>query len=604
MGSVTSDQRPDTTPAQEVIAALTASLAKDPASVEALAAAAIGQHGPVPRLLRLRAAALRQLGRTDEANRLELESIRTSRHDPALSKAAQLLMAGQRLDAHQLLEGVLTDDVDDPVANLMLGGSIGQSGHFRRGEALLRRAIDAAPGYLEARARLANLLLLQSRPREALDMIDSAIVQATPPPAILRLKASILSEMGNHLDAAAIYRDLLRRNPREVADWLSLGDCLRTVGNTAASEQAYRSAVKRNPNFGRSWWSLASLKATPFSPDDVKLMETAIKITAADADNVTYTHFALATAYEQKGDHAKAFDHFDVGNRLCRALRNYDPRIVTREIARSERALTPELFQRFRSIGNPSGAPIFVIGMPRSGSTLVEQILASHPLIEGTAELPIIPILIQTWLTDRGATPDMSYRDLLGSMTPAESRQLGDEYLARAEAYRKTDRPFFVDKLPHNWADIGFIKAILPQAHIIDVRRAPMDCCFSNYRLMFAQGHPASYSLEEMAQYYRDYLRLMRHVDRVAPGLVHHIIYERLVDDLEATTRRLLDDIGVAFDPACLEFHATQRAVATASSEQVRKPLNRSGIGAYKPYEAFLGPLREALGEIVDQYAD
>ena len=589
---------------EEAIAAISDALGRDPGEAEKLARKATDTFGKVPRVMRLHARALRLQGRDDAAGAIELEAIRASRHDPQLAEAARLISAHYAQAAQAILEGVLRHSPDDPVANLMLGAGLGETGHFTRAEALLRRAIDAAPGYLEARTKLAGQLLLQCRPAEALAMIDSAIAMAAPPPAILRFRASVLSELADHRDAGAIYRALLRSDPGEVADWISLGDSLRTLGDAQASTQAYRSALARNAAYGRSWWSLVSLNASALTADDIVRLEQIIATAGGDADNRTYLHFALATAYDHLGRYEQAFEQFAIGNRLCRTLRSYDPDTVTQEVERAAAVLTPEYLQASKDIGNPSSAPIFIVGMPRSGSTLVEQILASHPAVEGTAELPIIPILIQTWLTDRGAGPDISYRDLLPSMTPDEAYALGSEYLARAHVYRKTAKPFFVDKLPHNWADVAFIRAILPNARIVDVRRTPMDCCFSNYKLMFAQGHPASYSLDEIARYYADYVAMMRQIDRSAPGLVHRIVYEALVDDVEAETRRLLAYVGVPYDAACLAFHLTDRAVATASSEQVRKPLNRRGIGACAPYEHWLGPLRDRLGVLVDTYAD
>lgn len=567
----------------------------DAVRAEVIAENAITTMGRQPRLMRLHARALRLQNRIAAANEIELDAIRASRYDPDLSEAARLLAAGQEPAARAVLDEVLARDLDDPVANMMLGISLGGTGHFRRAEKLLRRAITAAPGYLEARTKLAGQLLLQCRPAEALTMIDSAIALASPPVAILRFRATILAELGDYEGAASLYRGLLRADPREASDWISLGDTLRTVGNPIASEQAYRSALARNRSFGRSWWSLASLNDGAFGDDDIRSMESAVAATIDDYDNNMYIHFALAAAYDHKGSYESAFGHWVIGNRLCRNQRHYDPAVVTREIDRSKAALTSAYFDQNQARGNLSAAPIFIVGMPRSGSTLVEQILSSHPEVEGTAELPIIPILIQTWLSDRGAAPDVSYRDLLASMTAHEAKSLGDEYIARAHVYRKTDRRLFVDKLPHNWSDIGFIKAILPNAHVIDVRRSPLDCCFSNYKLMFAQGHPASYSLEEMALYYKNYVTLMDHIDTIAPNYIYHVDYEMLVESVENEIRRILEYIGLQFDKRCLDFHSTKRAIATASSEQVRRPLNRSGIGIYKPYEKWLEPLKNAL---------
>jgi len=303
--------------------------------------------------------------------------------------------------------------------------------------------------------------------------------------------------------------------------------------------------------------------------------------------------FALGKAFEDRKDAARAFEHYAAGNALRRTKIVYDAEETGRFVADSVALCTPAFFTARAGAGCAAPDPIFVIGMPRSGSTLVEQILSSHPLVEGTSELPDIPAI---------ARRIADYPSGIADLTPAQLREMGEEYLQRAAVQRQTDRPFLIDKLPNNWVHLPFIHLILPGAKIVDARRHPLGCCFSNFKQHFARGQAFSYSLEDMGRYYRDYVRLMAHVDSVLPKLVHRVIYERMVDDTEAEVRALLAACGLDFDPACLDFHKTERAVRTASSEQVRQPIFREGTESWQPFEAWLGPLKAALGDVVECY--
>lgn len=553
--------------------------------------------------LRLLAAALRRLGKAGDAERIEMEAIRAARFDPVIGPAANLLQQGRAVEAEAMLAPFVDRQGDEDAAALLLLGEIaGRRNAFSEAEALLRRALAAAPAYGEAQVALARLLFAQARAAEALPWVDSALKAAPGNLSLLRFKATLLGECGRHEDAIAAYEQLLAGHPDIVALWISYGDSLRTAGRKAESIAAYRRALAIDPAFGRSWWSLASLRAKPLEEPDLAAMRQALDARPDDADNLYHLHFALGTALEERREHEPSFHHYAEGNRIRRAMLDYDAGDVTREVERSERLFTAAFFGERSGSGDPAPDPIFILGMPRSGSTLVEQILASHPEVEGTAELPIVPVLVQTMVSDHKLAAGTSWRELLPHIGREELAALGAEYLRRARPWRRTDRPFFVDKLPHNWADIPFILSILPNARIVDVRRAPLDCCFSNFKLLFAQGHPSSYSLEEIAAYYRDYVRMMRHLDKALPGRIHRVVYEEMVENLDAEVRRLLDYLGLPFDPACLAFHETRRAVATASSEQVRKPLNRSGIGAWKPFESWLGPLKDALGDLPESY--
>lgn len=550
--------------------------------------------------LRLLAAALRRLNRPQEAERAELDAVRTSLADPAIAAARRAIQERRRADAEAQLRAIVRAQPEDAAALFLLGELIGQAGAFRQGEALLNRALALAPAYLDARIALANLLYVQSRASEAIPLVDDVLDRQPGHVSTLRFKATLLGQAGDHHAARALYEQLIAANPGILALWISLGDTLRTLGERDASEAAYRQAIALDPMHGNPWWSLAALGA-PFSADDVAAMQRALAA-AKDADTRFHLHFALARARERERDLPGAFHHYAEGNRIRRAAMPHDPANVTRAVETAERVLTPAFFAERQGWGDPARDPIFILGMPRSGSTLVEQMLSSHPQIEGTAELPIVPILAQTLLADHGLTRHDSYPELLPRVTRAALTALGRDYLDRAQPQRKAGKPFFLDKLPHNWADVGLIRLMLPNARIVDVRRNPLDCCLSNFRLLFAQGHPSAYALDEMAAYYRDYVRMMRHWDAALPGQVHRLIYEDLVDDPGRELRRLLDHLGMEFDPACLDFHNNPRSVATASSEQVRRPLNRDGIGAWRDYEPWLDPLKAALGPLIEDW--
>jgi tetratricopeptide (TPR) repeat protein len=365
------------------------------------------------------------------------------------------------------------------------------------------------------------------------------------------------------------------------------------VGRSEEGQAAYRKAIDLMPELGEAWWSLANLKTVKFSDEDIAAMQGALaRGDIADEDRF-HLDFALGKALEDRGEADKAFAHYDRGNALRRESIDYDADETSALIDQLIAIATPELMAAAKGLGCDAPDPIFVLGMPRAGSTLVEQILSSHSLIEGTSELPDLPVL---------ARRAPNYPANLTAMTGDELLALGEEYLKRTRIQRKTDRPFFIDKLPNNWVHVLLIRLALPGAKIIDPRRHPLGCCFSNYKQHFARGQGFSYTLSDMGRYYRDYVRLMAHIDLIQPGAVHRVHYEDMVDSTETEVRRLLDYCGVPFEEACLAFHKTSRAVRTASSEQVRQPIFREGTEGWKAFSAHLDPLRAALGDVLECY--
>ncbi|PZU46870.1 MAG: hypothetical protein DI568_10925 [Sphingomonas sp.] len=539
--------------------------------------------------------------RGDEAgsDRAQAQAIRASVSDPRLREAAIALAQGNLPVAEKLLKAHLKADPTDVAAIRMLAELAGRIGRYPDAEALLRRAIELAPGFAPARFNLATVLYRGGRADEALTELDRLIGEEPENPAYRNLAAVALTRTGDLDVALTHFEKALARQPGLTKVWLSYGHALKTLGRQGDSVAAYRRAIALEPGFGEAWWSLANLKTIRFEPGDLAAMERALADERVQGEDRFHLHFALGKALEDAKRFEPAFRHYAEGNRLRLEAVPHDPAKISERVARSIGLFTPALLRSKAGLGCPAPDPIFILGMPRAGSTLVEQILASHPLVEGTQELPDI----QMMATRLGGEVD-AYPELLADLPPERLRALGEEYLARTRPQRRTDRPYFIDKMPNNWLHTGFIRLILPNAKIIDARRHPLACCFANFKQHFARGQAFAYSLEHMARYYADYVRLMAHFDHTAPGAVHRVIYEQMVDDTEAQVRALLSYLGLPFDPACLRFHETERAVRTASSEQVRRPIYRDGVEQWQNFEPWLGPLKQALAPEIAAWPD
>ena len=553
---------------------------------------------------RLLGAALRRCGEDDEAERAELDAIAASVRDPELICAAEALIDNELPVAEQVLRPRLKAKPTDVAAIRMMAELAARLGRLVDAENLLRRALELAPAFGAARANLATVLYRQGRPVEAIAELDRLETAGTGDPAQMNLKAAALGRIGSYEEALALYRRVLDRHPDQPKVWMSFGHVLKTVGRTADSIDAYRRAIAIAPTLGEAWWSLANLKTVGFDGADVDAMQAALAGTSLSDEDRLHLHFALGKALEDRGDAEGAFAAYAEGNRIRRAQIHYDPEETSEHAKRSRTLFTPAFFAERDGWGCEAPDPVFVLGMPRAGSTLVEQILASHPEIEGTMELPDLGALARRLGGRRALGEASAYPESLAALDRKAVRELGEEYLERTRVQRKTGRPFFVDKMPNNWAHVGLIRLILPRAKIVDARRHPLACGFSNFKQHFARGQSFSYSLEEMGHYYRDYVELMAHFDRVLPGHVHRVIHERLVEDTEAEVRRLLDFLGLTFDPACLRFHETARPVRTASSEQVRRPISRKGLDQWQAFDSWLGPMRAALGPVLAAYPE
>ena len=471
---------------------------------------------------------------------------------------------------------------------------------FDDAELLLAAVLQLAPDYRVARSEYAEVLIELQKYSQARRELDRLLREdPANSPHYQGLHAVTAVGLGEHERAVALYRDLIAAAPGDADLHLSLAHALKTLGRRDEAIESYRRAESCRPGFGDAYWSLANLKTYRFTDEELarlKALQTAPEIGVVDRYHL---HFALGKALEDRGDFADSFHYYEMGNALRHSKSNYRPEIIENNTRLQIEVCTREFFASRQGFGAPDRDPIFIVGLPRAGSTLIEQILASHSQVEGTQELANVQQLVANL---RGRDPDPSnprYPRILPELQADEVRRLGEQYLADTRVYRggKPGAPFFIDKMPNNFRHLGLIRLMLPNARIIDARREPMACCFSNLKQLFAKGQEFTYSNEDIARYYRTYLQLMQHWDAVLPGWILRVQHEDLVDDLEGNVRRILEFCGLDFEPQCIEFYKTVRSVRTASSEQVRQPIYREGLDHWKHFEPWLGPLKDALGD-------
>jgi len=521
---------------------------------------------------------------------------------PDIVAATAFFMDGD-LDAAEALVRAWLLKNGDHVEGMRLLARIGIARRiYDDPELLLAAVLERAPDYRAARQEYAEVLIELHRHEEAHRHIEM-LLKDEPESRLLRmLDAAALVGLGEHERAISIYRGLLG-TPADADVHLSIAHALKTLGKSPEAIDSYRKAAQLRPDFGDAYWSLANLKTYRFGPQELAQMRTALAAPATGAVDRYHLCFALAKALEDQGEYAESFQFYELGNRLKHAEIRYRPAITENNTRRQIEVCTTEFFASRKGWGTPQQGPIFVVGLPRSGSTLLEQILASHSQVEGTQELPNIQQIVSTLRGRESEGTESRYPRILESLTEADFRQLGEKYLGDTRAYR-TGKPFFVDKNPNNFRHLGLVHLMLPNARIIDARREPMACCFSNLKQLFANGQEFTYGTEEIARYYRTYLDLMEHWDRVLPGQILRVHHEDVVGDLEGNVRRMLEFCGLPFEPQCLVFHETQRSVRTASSEQVRQAINREGLDQWKHFEPWLGPLKGALGDALTRYRE
>ena len=544
-------------------------------------------------------------GDTEGADAAYARHIKCSTLDPSLQRAAAAMIKNDIASAERLLKNHLMQKPTDVSAIRMLAEVAIRAGRDQEAENLLLRCLELSPSFTAARYTYAILLQRCDRSPTALVEIEKCLEVDPERPNYRNLFAVVLSRIGEFDRASDVYARLLAEYPENARVWLSHGHVLKTAGRQDDSIQAYRKSIELDPQLGEAYWSIANLKTFQFEPEDLAAMERQVADTDLSDKNRWHFQFALGKAYEDAQDYERSFQHYAGGNDLYLSSHPYDPDYFSRRIARLRQGFSRQFFDAVAGKGCEAADPIFIIGMPRAGSTLLEQMLACHSAIEGTSELPDMITLTRNLKKE---VKDEDWGDIavqatiLARKTPTEMRALGEEYLENTRIYRKTDRPFFIDKMPNNFLNVGVIQAVLPNAKIIDARRHPMGCCFSNFKQFYAKGQNFSYSLEGIGRYYRDYLRLMAHIDEVLPGRVHRVFYEDTVADTETVVRNMLEYCGLEYEVECLRFFESDRPVRTASSEQVRQPIYQQGTEQWQHFEEWLDPLKDALGNVLDAY--
>jgi tetratricopeptide (TPR) repeat protein len=518
-------------------------------------------------------------------------------------RAGSLFSDGDLPAAANVLRAYMGDGGAHVEAMRLLARVEHQRGLFDEAEAQLEAALTVAPNYRAARLDYARVLIDRQKYLKARDAIDTLLSVDSDNGDCLALYAAACAGLGEHERAIAVYRQLIRESPWAPELHISLGHVFRAVGRRDEASESYRRAAAARPGFGDAYWSLANLKTYRFSDEEISGMRVEEAAPAAHPVDRYHLCFALGKALEDRHEYVESWQFYERGNALKRAESRYHSEVIEANTRKQLEVCTPQFFAARAQVGVPDSDPILIVGLPRSGSTLIEQILTSHSQVESTHELADIQHIVLGMQAHEGDPDHQDYPGRLLTCTPEDFRKLGERYLTGASAYR-TGKPFFIDKMPNNFRHIGLIHLMTPNATIIDVRREPMACCFSNLKQLFAAGQEFTYSIEDIAHYYRMYLALMRHWDAMLPGRVLRVSYEDVVKDLEPQVRRLLEFCGLGFEPACLEFHKTERSVRTASSEQVRQPLFRESLSQWRNYEPWLGSLKTALGDALVRYRE
>jgi len=523
----------------------------------------------------------------------------STRH-PELVKAVRLLREGKLGKAELIVRELLKKFPVDVTAIRVLADIGSKLGQLEDASHLLKRCLELAPDFHAARHSYTLILIRRQKPEAAIHEAEKLLAQEPNNPNFLTLKASILVRIGDQSGALEIYKKVLKNYPNQARAQMSYGHTLKTVGRLDESIEAYKKCISLSPEVGEAYWSLANLKTFRFSDEDIEHMRRQVTAEGGDADDQSHLAFALGKALEDGGGYDESFKFYKRGNGIRRIEHRHNPKVNVLESVRQVRALPRAFFEQRRAWGCQAPDPIFIVGLPRAGSTLLEQILASHSQVEGTSELQDIIGISRKLGGKSRENPSGKYPECLAEMKPEQFRELGESYLETTRIQR-CDTPFFIDKMPNNFRHIGLIHLILPNSKIIDARRHPMGGCFSGFKQLFAHGQTFTYGLEDIGKYYRDYVRLMDHWDAVLPGRVHRVQYEEMVGDTDAQIRALLDYCELDFEEQCLRFYETDRAVRTPSSEQVRKPIYKEGLEQWRNFEAHLGPLKEALGPEVRQ---
>ena len=532
------------------------------------------------------------------------KQLRHSDANPRLLLAAAAMGENDIPVAERALKDYLRENPTDVAAIRMLAEVAARLGRDQDAEHLLERCLELSPGFNFARQNYAYILNRNNNFAKVLEQAEILLRDEPRNMSYRNLKAVALSKTGDFDAAIALYEEVLAEHPGYSRIWHSFGHTLKTAGQTERAVAAYRRSIGIEPQYGEAYWSLANLKTFRFTDDDVAAME--VQIARADLGDEDRFHFdfALGKALEDRREFAQSFRHYDEGNRRRKSLIQYNADRNTMKLRQNQRLFDAEFFRQRSHYGVADADPIFILGMPRAGSTLLEQILSSHSQVEGTMELPDVISVTKDLYRRQSDATSSTYYPMLGGMSAEQASAYARRYLENTRIQRRTDAPFFIDKMPNNYAHVALIQLMLPNAKIIDARRHPLACCFSNFKQHFARGQNFSYSLDDMGRYYRDYVELMAHFDEVLPGRICRVHYENMVQDTESEVRRVLDYCGLPFEEGCLKFFENDRPVRTASSEQVRQPIYKEGVDHWRHYETWLDPLKDALGPVFAQYPE
>jgi tetratricopeptide (TPR) repeat protein len=541
-------------------------------------------------------------GDAEGADAAYAQHIKASTRDPKLLTAASALVEGRIAEAEHSLRAHLKQHPTDVVAIRMLAEVAARLGRNADAESLLESCLELAPSFDPARHQYAIVLHRQNKSEAALRQIDRLEKLDPHNPSYRNLKAVILVKIGEYQEAIRLYSEVLAAHPEHPQIWLSYGHALATAGRDLDSTAAYRRSIQAAPGLGEAYWSLANLKTFQFTAAEKDAMRAQLARSDLSEEARYHFDFAMGKALEDERRYPESFEHYRRANELRSSRLNYAADEMTGFVRRCEELFTAEFFAARRGFGVSAGDPIFIVGLPRAGSTLIEQILSSHSSVEGTMELPDLLMMAGELAGKKDPSDGTRYPAVIETLSEEACRALGQRYLDQTRIQRKTSKPLFIDKTPNNFLHIGLIRLILPNAKIIDARRHPMACCFSGFKQQFAEGHRYTYRLEDIGRYYRDYLELMAHFDRVLPGKIHRVFYEQVIEDIEGEVERLLAYCGLAFEADCLRFHENDRPVRTPSAQQVRRPLYRDGVEHWRHYEAWLQPLKAALGDALDDY--
>ena len=546
-------------------------------------------HAPLMSKL---SAVYQRLGRNAESEALRKEAASLSPVQAKFDEATRLFVKGQFRESEKLAQELVRENPHDVNAALLLARLAMMANCYDDAREILEKIVERQPRFVAAWHDLSTVLKELHHYEEAVAILEKAL-QLDPDNALTHYyHGAALAMAAKPAEAVASYQRAVQIDPELPGAQIGLGHVLKTVGDQEGGIAAYRRAIELRPNFGETYYSLANLKTFRFTEDDIGEMSQKLANESLPVECRVHFAFSLGKAFEDQKDYDQAFEHYSLANQLHRDTIAYDP-VQTGVAHQRMREIFSGSF--FESQGAESGCqqpdPIFIVGLPRSGSTLLEQILASHSQVDGTSELPDISMIAQGLTQPRAG---QSFPQCMPDLSESVIRELGERYLSQTRRHR-SEAPFFTDKMPNNFAYVGFIKTILPNAKIIDARRHPMDSCFGCFKQHFAKGQTFTYDLFELGEFYLEYCELMEHWDKALPGAVLHVQYEEVVADLETQVRRILDFCGLPFEEACVNFHETERAVRTASSEQVRQPIYSGSVQTWKRYGAHLDPLREVL---------